>query len=171
MKGSEFVLDSVNLLECKLNKVGLNRAESCVDSTTWLKNKKATINPTNNGDKWYLYALNVALNYQNIKEDPQRISKIGPFIDQYDWEEINFPAQQKDWKKSEVNNKTIANNILFVPCNDVKIRLAYKSKYNNKRKNQVILLIINDDKKWHSLAVKSLPALFRVITSKHVYLL
>ena len=51
MKGSEFVLDSVNLLEYKLNKVGLNRAQSYVDSTTWLKNKKAIINPTNNGDK------------------------------------------------------------------------------------------------------------------------
>ena len=65
------------------------------------------------------------------------ISKIKPFIDQYDWKERNFLAQQKDWKKFELNNKTIAFNVLFVPYNTKKIRLAYKSKCSNKCKNQV----------------------------------
>ena len=40
-----------------------------------------------------------------------------------------------------------------------------KSKYNFKRENQVILLMITDGKKWHYLAVKSLSSLFRAITS------
>ena len=38
--------------------------------------------------------------------------------------------------------------------NTEKIRLAYKSKYNFKRENQVILLMITYRKKWHYLAVK-----------------
>ena len=42
------------------------------------------------------------------------------------------------------------------------IRLGYKSKYNLKHKNQVILLIITDGKKWHYLALKSLSALLKV---------
>ena len=44
---------------------------------------------------------------------------------------------------------------------------AYTSKDNYKRKKQVILLMItdDDDNRWHYLAVKSLPALFRGITS------
>ena len=62
---------------------------------------------------------------------------------------------------------TIAYNILFIPYNAEKIRLTYKSKYNTKHKNQIILLMITDGKKWHYLAVKSLPALLRGITSKH----
>ena len=111
MKGSEFVFESVDLLEYKLNKIGLNRGGSYVDSLKWLKYKKATINPKNNDDKCFQYALIVALNYQNIKKDPQRISKIRPFIDQYDWKKINFPAQQKDWRKFEVNNKANAIKI------------------------------------------------------------
>ena len=45
--------------------------------------KKATINPKDNDDKCFQYALTVALNYEQIKKDPQRISKIKPFIDQY----------------------------------------------------------------------------------------
>ena len=44
----------------------------------------ATKNPKNNDDKWFQYALTVALNYEQIKKDPQRISKIKPFIEQYD---------------------------------------------------------------------------------------
>ena len=62
-----------------------------------------------------------------------------PFIDQYDWKEISFPAKLKDWKKFELNDKTIAFNILFMPYNTEKIRLPCKSKYTFKRENQVIL--------------------------------
>ena len=54
-----------------------------------------------------------------------------------------------------------------MPHNTEKIRHAYKSKYNLKCENQVILLMITDGEKWHYLAVKSLSALFRGITSKH----
>ena len=53
-----------------------------------------------------------------------------------------------------------------------KINLAYKSKYNRKRKDQVLLLMITDDEedtpdKWHYLAVKSIARLFRGITSSN----
>ena len=67
----------------------------------------------------------------------------------------------------ELNNKSIALNIFFVPYNTEKIRLAYKSKHNFKRENQVILLMINDGKKWHYITVKRLSALLRGITSNH----
>ena len=85
------------------------------------------------------------MNYQNIENHPERISDLKPFIDQYNWKDIEFPSHSKDWKKFEQNNKTIAFNILFVPYNTKKIRLAYKSKYNHKRDNQVVLLMITDD--------------------------
>ena len=52
-----------------------------------------------------------------------------------------------DWKKFEQNNKAIALNILFVPHNTKIIRLAYKSKYNRKRENPEVLLMIADSKK------------------------
>ena len=72
---------------------------------------------------------------------------IKPFINQYNRREVDFPSEQKDWKKFELNNKSIALNILFVPYNTEKIRLAYKSKHNFKCKNQIILLMIADGKK------------------------
>ena len=61
-----------------------------------LKNKKAKINPKNNDGKCFQYALTVALNHEQIKKDPQRITKIKPFIDQCNWKEIDFPSHNKD---------------------------------------------------------------------------
>ena len=52
-----------------------------------------------------------------------------------------------------------------MPYNTEKIRYKIKSKYSFKHENQVIF--VNDGKKWHYLAVKSLSALFREITSNH----
>ena len=167
MRGSEFIFDSVDALYYDLNKVSLSRGGSYIDSPEWLKNKKASINKKKkkkkkNGDKCFQYALTVALNYEQIKSDPERISNIKPFIDQY-----NFPSHKKDWKKFELNNKSIALNILHVPYNTEEIRHACKSKYNVKRENQVILLMITDGEKWHYLAVKKLSALIKGITSNH----
>ena len=153
MRGSQFVRDSIDLLYYHLQKISLKRARSYIDSLKQLKNKRATIIPKNNDNNCFQYALTVALNYQNIKKVLQKISKFKPFIDQYNWKEIDFPSHSKDWKKFEQNNKTIALNILFVPYNTEKIRLAYKSKHNFKRENQVILLMITDGKIWHYLTV------------------
>ena len=82
------------------------------------------------------------MNHQNIENHPERISNIESFIDQYNWKDIDFPAGIKDWEKFEQNSKTIALNILYAPHNTKTINLVYKSKYNRKRKNQVVLLII-----------------------------
>ena len=167
MRRSEFVYDSVDVFYYNFNEVSLSRGGSYIDSPKWFRNKKATINPKNKDDKCFQYALTVALNYEQIKDHPERISKIKPFIDQYNSKEIDFPSHGKDWKKFESNNKSIALNILYVPHNAEKIRHAYKSKYNLTRENQVILLMITDGEKWHYLAVKSLSALFRQITDNN----
>ena len=47
------------------------------------------------------------------------------------------------------------------------VRVYPPKKDNNKCKNQVILLMITDGKKWHYLAVKSLSSLLRGVISNH----
>ena len=61
----------------------------------------------------------------------------------------------------------IALNILYVPYNSEQIRPAYISKHNSTCENQVILLMITDNEKWHYLAVKKLFAFFSKFISKH----
>ena len=50
MRGSDFIPDSINLLYYDLQKIGLKRGRSNIDSPKWLKIKKTTINPKNNDD-------------------------------------------------------------------------------------------------------------------------
>ena len=54
-----------------------------------------------------------------------------------------------------------------MPHNTEKIRHAYKSKYNLKGENQVILLVITDGEKWNYVAVKSFSTLFRGIAGNN----
>ena len=105
MKGSESEFDGVNFLDYDFNKISLNRGGSYIDSPKWLKDKKSTINPKNNDEKCFQYAVTLALNLDKVKKDPQRISKIKSFIDQYNWKDIDFPSTSKDWRKFELNNK------------------------------------------------------------------
>ena len=146
VKGSSYVFERVDLLEYHLHKISLNRGSSYISSPEWLKNKRATINPKNIRDnECFKYAIIVPLHYQEIGRDPQRISKLKPFIDDYNWKDIEFPSHSKDWRKFKQNNNTIALNILYVPCNTKQVRPAYISKYNHKRDNQVNLLMITND--------------------------
>ena len=59
MKGIGFIFDSVDLLCYNLHKMNLNRSGSYIDSPEWLKNKKKTINPKNNDDEYFQYAITV----------------------------------------------------------------------------------------------------------------
>ena len=129
MRGLDFEFDDVNLLYYDFNKIRLNRRGSYIDSPKWLKDKKPTINPKNNYHKCFQCAVTLALNLDNMNKHPQRISKIKPFMDQYNWKDIDFPSTSKDWRKLELNNE-IALNILYVPHNTRKIQVAYIAKQN-----------------------------------------
>ena len=187
MKGSSYIFEHIDLLEYHLHKISLNRGSSYIKSFALITNKGVTLNPKNTKDnKCFQYAIIAALKYNVIDHHPERISKLKPFINEYNCKDIEFPSHLKDWKKFERNNKTIALNILYVPYNakhinnendnengnyydDTKeIRIACKSKYNNIRDTQVVLLMItNGNSNWHYLAVKNISGLLRGITSNH----
>ena len=89
MRSSEFVFDYVQLLYYECHEINLNRGGSDIDSPDWVKNKKLTINSINKkGNKCFQYAVTVMLNYEEIKNDLQRITKIKFFINKYNWEGI-----------------------------------------------------------------------------------
>ena len=80
-----------------------------------VKQKKTTINPINKKDeKCFKFTATVALNHEEIKKYPQRITKIKPFIDKYNWKGINYPSEKNDWKKFEKKNLTIAFKLLLI---------------------------------------------------------
>ena len=68
-RGSEFIPDSVELLEYELHKIDIIRAESYIISPDWIANKKAAINPkTEKDNKCFQWSIISGLNYNKIKE-------------------------------------------------------------------------------------------------------
>ena len=47
-----------------------------------------------------------------------------------------------DWNKFELNNKSIALNVLYIPYNTEEIRLAYVSKYNSSSMKMYAMIMI-----------------------------
>ena len=69
--------------------------------------------------------------------------------------ETDFSSHQRDWEEFEQSNTSIALNILFVPHNSEEMKLAYKSNYI-EHKNQVILLMTNDEANNHYYFTKKI---------------
>ena len=108
-------------------------------SPDWIVNKEATITPKNERDnKCSQWATILGLNCNKSKEkDLKKILKLKRI-------DTDFPLYREDWENSEQNNTSVALNMLFELYDSKEIKLAYKWNYN-KRKNQIILLMINDE--------------------------
>ena len=112
MKESSYIFERTDLLEYNLHKISLNRGSSYIDPPTWIKHKKVILNPKNTKDNnCCQYTITAALNYRNIGHHSERISKLEPCINNYNWDNIEFPAGHKDYSAFEKNNSDIARGI------------------------------------------------------------
>ena len=72
--------------------------------------------------------FNSRIKSRRNKKNPERTTKIKLSINKYKQEVINSSGKD-DWKKYEINNRTIAFNILY--AKKEKIYVAYVSKHNS----------------------------------------
>ena len=93
------------------------------------------------------------LYHEQIGRNYFRISEIKPFINNFNYNNINFLPQEQDYKTFEMNNKSIALSVLVT--NKEKISQYYKSEFNKIREKKVILLIITDNQKQQYIFVKT----------------
>ena len=156
-KGSEFIPESLELLYYYFQNINIRRAESYIMSPEIkeknLVNKGVTTNPKNERDnKCFQWATISGLNYNKTK-DLKKILNLKRI-------NADFPLYCEDWENFEQNNTSVALNVLFASYDSEEIKFAHKSNYN-KRKNQVILLMINDEaNNCYYFAVKILPELY-----------
>ena len=67
------------------------------------------------------------LNYEEIKKDPQRITKIKLFMNKYVWEWMHFTSEKDDYKKREENDVAIALNVLYLKAKNIFILLVFQN--------------------------------------------
>ena len=109
IKGSDFVFESVKLMDYKLHKVRLKRGGSYIESPEWILYKRATINPKNKIDnKCFQDSITLSLNYNEIRQ-----KELENILKNIKHEDIDFSSHQRDWKNFEQNNKSVALNALL----------------------------------------------------------
>lgn len=99
----ELSLVSVHLL---IGQWTPNRGRSYFPLPPFIASKKACVNPQNEDDKCFMWAILACLH--PAESNPQRITKYARFVDQYDWSMLTFPVNPHS---REVQQFEIANNI------------------------------------------------------------
>ena len=161
---SGFTLDRIMHLDIDFHKLELTRGSSHVELPGWVAEKKAVINPKNEDEECFKWAMIAALYHEEIGKDPQRLSRLRPFAERCDWEGLEFPVAINKISKFEKRNPEIAVNVLFVSGRSIFV--ARRSEFNSKRDKQANLLMIVDGEKRHYTAVKSLSRLLSSENSK-----
>ena len=144
------------------------KAKSYIDLPPELKNKKAIINMKNkNNDKCFLWCVLRALNPKD--RDAERIDKdLKSKENTLNMEGIDYPVSLKDIKRFEKQNLDISISVLGY-SKDERIYPLRISKKENKRKYDIVLLLIKDEDggNSHYCLVKNLSALLSSQVNKH----
>ena len=115
---SRFVFDEVLYQDVNFHQLNLTRGSSYLSLPDWLVRKKAEINPHSNDEEYFKW---VVITAQNVgMKDPQQVSNLRKFTDNYDWSGLKFPVSTKDIGVFQTNNN-VSVNILAVEGRDIYI--------------------------------------------------
>ena len=89
---SRFRFDEVLYLDINFHQINLTRGSFYLPLPDWIEKKKAIINPQNNDEECFKWAVIVELEFPNIKSHPEKISNLTKFFNNYDWSGLEFPV-------------------------------------------------------------------------------
>ena len=148
---SRFRFDEVLFLDINFHQLNLTRGSSYLSLPDWLARKKAIINPQNDDEECFKWAVIAASKWMDIKFNLERMSNLRKFTNNYDWSGLKFPVSTKDISVFEIKNN-ISVNVLAVEGKDIYI--CRKTNYRCDR--EVNLMLISEGDKWHYTAIKRL---------------
>ena len=93
---SRFRFDEALFLDISFHRLNLTRGSSYLPLPDLSAQKKAIINPQNDDEECLKWAVIAAENFNEISKNPQRISNLRKFADNYDWSGLKFPVAIKD---------------------------------------------------------------------------
>ena len=164
---SRFVFDEVLFLDTNFHRLNLTRGSSYLPLPDWLARNKVIINPHNNDEECFKWAVIAAEN--TGMKDPKRASNLRKFTNNYDWSGLRFPVAIKNINVFEKNND-ISINVLSVENKDI-----YICRKRIRRDREINLLLISEGPEGpasgggiqHYTAIKSLSRLLASKNSKH----
>ena len=153
---SRFVFNEFLYLDVNFHQLNLTRGSSYLPLPDWLARKKAIVNPHNNDEECFKWSV-IAAENAGMK-DPQCVSNLRKFMDNYDWSGLEFPVSIKDIGKFETRNN-ISVNVLAVEDRDIYIHRKYR-----RMCREINLLMVSKDGIRHYTAIKSSS---RLLSSKN----
>ena len=106
---SRFMFDEVLFTNVDFHQLNLTRGSRYLPLPNWLARKKAIINPKNEDQECFKWAVIAASRWEEINNNPERVSKLKRFEKDFDWSGIEFPVSVKDIKKFEFRNQISIN--------------------------------------------------------------
>ena len=153
---SRFVFDEFLYLDVNFHQLNLTMGSSYLPLPDWLVRKKAIVNPHNDDKECFKWSV-IAAENAGMK-DPQRVSNLRKFMDNYDWSGLEFPVSIKDIGKFE-NRNNISVNVLAVDGRGI-----YIHRKGRRMGREINLLMVSEDGIRHYTAIKSLS---RLLSSKN----
>ena len=117
LENSRLRFDDVLFLDVSFHWLNLTRGSSYLPLPDWIVKKKAIINTQNNDEECFQWAVIAAL---EIGKDPQRVSNLKKFENNYDWSGLRFLVTIKDIGVFETKND-VSVNLLAAEERDIYI--------------------------------------------------
>ena len=95
LRNSKFVFDRVLYMDMDFHRLNLTRGSSYIPLPDWLTKKKAIINPINSDMECFKWAVIAAMTWEEIKNNPERISKLKPYEVEFDWKDKVIPCSKE----------------------------------------------------------------------------
>ena len=158
---SRFVFDEVLFTNVDFHQLNLMRGSSYLPLPNWLAHKKAIINPKTEDQECFKWAVIAASRWEEINNNPERISKLKRFEKDFDWSGIEFPVSFKDNKKFKFGNQ-ISINLLAIEGKQI-----YICRKGGNYERIINLMLITGNNRKHYVAIKSLSRLLSSQNTKH----
>ena len=143
---SRLVFNEFLYLDVNFYQLNLTRGSSYLPLPDWLARKKAIVNPHNNDEECFKWSV-IAAEKVGMK-DPQRVSNLRKFTDNYDCSGLEFPVSIKDIGKFETRNN-ISVNVLAVEGRDI-----YIHRKGQRMGREINLLMVSEDGIRHYTAIR-----------------
>ena len=94
--------------------------------------KKAIVNPRNSDMECFKWAIIAAMKWEEVRNNPERVSKLKKYEEEFHWSDLEFPVSFRDINKFESGNE-IGVNILAVE--NRKVYICRKGKDYDRSAN------------------------------------
>ena len=158
---SRFIFDEVLFLDVNFHRLNLTKCSSYLPLPDWIEKKKAIINPQNDDEECFKWAVITALKWADSKFHSEHVSNLRKFVDNYDWSGLEFPVSIKDIGVFETKNN-VSVNVLAVEGRDI-----YIHRKGLQMGREINLLLISEGGIQHYTAIKSLSRLLTSRNTKH----